>query len=45
MSGLKTGLHSRTTGTVANLYLTAANKAMGAGLPSFPSASRELPGV
>src|SRR5580704_12650499 len=37
--GLKTGLHTRTTGTVADLYMAVANRAMGAGLASFPSAS------
>jgi hypothetical protein len=40
---LRGGLHTRTTGTVSDLYLAVANKAMGAGLESFPSASRELP--
>ncbi len=44
-AGLKTGLHTRTTGTVADLYLAVANKAMSANLKSFPSASKELPGV
>jgi hypothetical protein len=43
--GLNSGLHTRTTGTVADLYLAVANKAMGAKLDSFPSASRELPEV
>lgn len=43
--GLKTGLHTRTTGTVAELYLAIANKAMGANLEHFPSASKELSGV
>jgi hypothetical protein len=43
--GLKTGLHTRTTGTVADLYLAVANRAMGAELKAFPSASKELSGV
>jgi hypothetical protein len=43
--GLKTGLHTRTTGTVADLYLAVANQAMGAGLTTFPSAGKELSGV
>ena len=43
--GLKTGLHTRTTGTVADLYLAVANRSMGAALPNFPSAAKELPGV
>lgn len=40
---LRGGLHTRTTGTVSDLYLAVANKAMGAGLATFPSATRELP--
>ena len=36
---LKTGAHTRTTGTVADLYLTIANEVMGAGLKGFPTAS------
>jgi hypothetical protein len=43
--GLKTGLHTRTTGSIGDLYLAAANRGMGAGLQSFPSASREIPGI
>jgi len=41
--GLKTGLHTRTTGTFGDLYLTLANDVMGAGLESFPTAERRLP--
>jgi hypothetical protein len=37
---LKTGLHTRTTGTVADLYLTVANDVMCAGLKGFPTADR-----
>ena len=37
---LKTGMHTRTTGTVADLYLTLANDVMGAGLDHFPTADR-----
>ena len=43
--GLKTGLHTRSTGTVGDLYLAAANKTMGLGLKSFPSAGREISGI
>lgn len=43
--GLKTGTHTRTTGTVADLYLAIANKAMCTDLKSFPSARKELSGV
>jgi len=41
--GLKTGLHTRTTGTFGDLYLALANDVMGAGLESFPTAERRLP--
>src|SRR5581483_7267485 len=37
---LKTGLHTRTTGTIADLFLTVANDVMGAGLRGFPTADR-----
>jgi hypothetical protein len=43
--GLKTGMHTRSTGTVGDLYLAVANKAMGAGLADFPTAKREIPGL
>ncbi len=43
--GLKTGLHTRTTGTVADLYLAVANRSMKTGLTGLPSAGRELSGV
>ena len=43
--GLETGLHTRTTGTTADLYLTVANRAMDAKLTSLPSATRELSGL
>ncbi|HUS07471.1 MAG TPA: DUF1552 domain-containing protein [Bryobacteraceae bacterium] len=42
---LRTGTHTRTTGTVGDLYLAAANKAMGAGLSSFPTSNREITGI
>jgi hypothetical protein len=40
--GLKTGIHTRSTGTVGDLYLAVANKAVGAGLKTFPTASKEV---
>ena len=40
--GLKTGFHTRTTGTTGDLYLTLANDVMGAGLERFPTAERKL---
>jgi len=42
---LQTGLHTRTTGTIGDLYLAVANKAMGTGLKNFPSGSREISGI
>jgi hypothetical protein len=41
-AGLKTGLHTRTTGTFGDLYLTIANDVMGADLDRFPTAERRL---
>ena len=43
--GLRTGTHTKATGTVGDLYLAVANKAMGAGLPSFPTANHEIAGI
>jgi hypothetical protein len=40
--GLRTGVHTRSTGTVGDLYLAVANKGVGAGLTGFPTAGREL---
>ncbi len=42
---LRTNMHTRSTGTVSDLYLAVANQAMGAGLKSFPSATREIQGI
>jgi hypothetical protein len=39
---LATGTHTRTTGTVADLYLTVADDVMGAGIGKFPTAERKL---
>jgi hypothetical protein len=44
-NGMKTGLHTRTTGTVADLYWALANRSMNADLKSFPSASKQLSGI
>lgn len=43
--GLITGRHSRMTGAVGDLYLTLANRVMGADLKTFPGASQPLAGV
>jgi len=40
--GWKTGLHTRTTGTLGDLYLTVANEVMGAQVKAFPTAERKL---
>jgi hypothetical protein len=42
---LRTGMHTRSTGTVGDLYLAVANKAMGMGLKELPSASKEISGL
>ena len=39
---LNTGLHTRTTGTIGDLYFTVANEVMGAGLEKFPTADRNF---
>jgi len=40
-----TGMHTRTTGTVSELYLTLANDVMNAGLEKYPMAERRLQGI
>ncbi len=40
-----TGTHSRVTGTVGDLYLTLADGVLDAGLGSFPTATKKLPGL
>ncbi len=42
---LLTGMHTRTTGTVGDLYMAVANRAMGCELKSLPSAKREIQGL
>ena len=39
---MKTGLHTRTTGTIGDLYLTVADDIMGAKLGKFPTSSRRM---
>lgn len=39
---MKTGLHSRVTGTLGDLYMTIADELLGAKLSSFPTAERKL---
>jgi hypothetical protein len=42
VSGMKTGLHTRTTGTLGDLYLTVADEVMKADVPKFPTAEKKL---
>ena len=43
--GLRTGLHTRTTGTLGDLYLTLADEVLKAGLGGFPTAETKLTGI
>ena len=40
--GMKTGLHTRTTGTLGDLYVTLADEALGTRLGTFPTFERKL---
>jgi 4-hydroxy-3-methylbut-2-enyl diphosphate reductase IspH len=40
--GLKTGRHTRVTGTVGDLYLTLAEEVLGARIGSFPTGTKKL---
>ncbi len=40
--GIKTGLHTRTTGTLGDLYVTIADEAIKAGIRQFPTAEKKL---
>jgi hypothetical protein len=42
---LKTGLHTRTTGTLGDLYVTLGDEAVGARLGAFPTFERKLTAV
>jgi hypothetical protein len=39
---MKTGLHTRTIGTLGDLYLTLSEEALGARIEKFPTATRKL---
>jgi len=41
-SKMKTGLHTRTTGSLGDLYLTVAEEVMGIRIGTFPTATRKL---
>ena len=43
--GLKTGMHTKMTGTVGDLYLTVADELLNARLASFPTAYKKLSDV
>ena len=43
--GLKTGLHTRATGTLGDLYWTLADEALQAGVGSFPTSDKKLTGI
>jgi hypothetical protein len=43
--GMKTGLHSRVTGTVGDLYLTLAEEVVGAPIGGFPTGEKKLSAV
>ena len=40
--GMKTGMHTRTTGTLGDLYLTLSDEVMQAGVGKFPTAEKKL---
>jgi len=40
--GMKTGLHTRLTGTVGDLYLTLAEEVVGAKIGAFPTGDKKL---
>ncbi|HWC00481.1 MAG TPA: DUF1552 domain-containing protein [Bryobacteraceae bacterium] len=42
---LVTGTHTKTTGTIGDLYLTLANDLLKANVDHFPTADRKIPGV
>ena len=43
--GVKTGMHTRTTGTLGDLYLTLSDEVMQAGVGKFPTAEKKLSAV
>jgi hypothetical protein len=42
VGSLQTGVHTRTTGTVGDLYLTLADDVLGAGIGKFPTATKKI---
>ena len=43
--GIKTGMHTRTTGTAGDLYLTLADEVLDAGIQEFPTADKKLSAI
>jgi hypothetical protein len=43
--GMKTGLHTRTTGTLGDLYVTISDEVLQAGIGQFPTARQQLPEI
>ncbi|PYT30626.1 MAG: hypothetical protein DMG57_07705 [Acidobacteria bacterium] len=43
--GMKTGLHTRTTGTLGDLYVTLAGEALKTDIGKFPTFERKLTGI
>ena len=42
VGSMRTGLHTRTTGTIGDLYLTIADDVLGVGLERFPTATHKV---
>ena len=42
LGNMKTGLHTRTTGTIGDLYLTLASEVFKTDLQTFPTAGKKL---
>jgi len=42
LQGMKTGLHTRVTGTIGDLYTTLAEEVLGARIGNFPSGDKQL---
>ncbi|MGI8990598.1 MAG: hypothetical protein ACR2I2_13595, partial [Bryobacteraceae bacterium] len=40
--GMKTGMHTRMTGTLGDLYMTVSDELLGAQLPAFPTYEKKL---
>lgn len=45
VGGMKSGLHTRTTGTLGDLYMVLAEEVLRAPIGSFPTATKKMPGI